>query len=314
MKARGWTLPAAGITALALLAGRAPAQAPAASAKPAAVVNGDAITLAEVDAIVNAGGPSAVHLTARKLRELRLDAVNMLIDEILLMQFLRQNGPRVDAAEVNKVVADLADSQKTKGKTLQDYFKENNQTEAQLRAEITAKLQWRDYAKARISEADLKRAYEENREFFDGVQLRASHIVLLVPPDAAEAERQQAREKLLALRQEIVSGKVDFAEAARKHSQCISAPAGGDLGYFLRKGQFDESFARAAFALPVGQVSDVVQTEAGLHLIKVTDRKPGQPSDFNKVKEDVRRFCQGELQELILAQMRKKAHVEISLP
>jgi parvulin-like peptidyl-prolyl isomerase len=314
MRARGWTLTAACVAALALLPGPAPAQAPATSAKPAAVVNGEAITLAEVDAIVNGGGPSAVQLTTGKLRELRLDAVNMLIDEMLLTQFLRRNGPRVDSAEVNKLVADLADSQKKKGKTLQDYFKENDQTDAQLRAEITAKLQWRDYVKARIGEADLTRSYEENREFFDGVQVRASHIVLLVPTDAGEPERQQAREKLLALRQEIVSGKLDFAEAAKKHSQCISAPAGGDLGWFLRKGQFDEAFARAAFALPVGQVSDVVQTEAGLHLIKVTDRKPGQPSDFNKVKEDVRRFCQGELQDSILVQMRKNAHVEISLP
>jgi peptidyl-prolyl cis-trans isomerase C len=313
MRGRRRTLAAACALVLALLPGRAPAQAPAA-AKPAAVVNGEAIALADVDAIVNRGGPSAVQLTPGKLRELRLEAVKLLIDQALLMQFLRQNGPRVDPAEVNKLMADLADAQKKDGKTLQDYLKENNQTEAQLRAEITAGLQWRDYFKARVGDADLRHCYDENRDFFDGVQVRASHIVLLVPPDAAEPERQQAREKLLALRQEIVSGKIDFADAAKKHSQCVSAPAGGDLGYFLRKGQFDEAFARAAFALPVGQVSDVVQTDAGLHLIKVTDRKPGQPRDFNQVKEDVRRLCQGELQEAILAQMQKKAHVEISLP
>jgi peptidyl-prolyl cis-trans isomerase C len=296
-----------------LPAGRAPGEPPPA-AKPAAVVNGETITLAEIDAIVYRGGPSAVQLTPGKVHELRVEAVNMLIDQALLTQFLRQNGPRVDAAEVNKLMGDLADAQKKQGKTLQHYLRENNQTEAQLRAECMASLQWRDYFKARIGEADLRRCYEENRDLFDGVQVRASHIVLLVPPDAPEADRQPAREKLLALRQEIVSGKLDFAEAAKKHSQCISAPAGGDLGYFLRKGQFDEAFARAAFALPVGQVSDVVQTDAGLHLIKVTDRKPGQPSDFNKIKDDVSRFAQGELQESILAQMRKKAHVQISLP
>src|SRR3712207_8071236 len=61
---------------------------------------------------------------------------------------------------------------------------------------------------------------------------------------------------------QVVAGKLDFAEAARAHSQCpLSASKGGDLGLIPRKWVFEESFARAAFALPVGQVSDVVRSE-----------------------------------------------------
>src|SRR5262249_39621660 len=154
------------------------------------------------------------------------------------------------------------------GKTLEQFCRETGQTAAEIREEFSTMFRWRDYVKARLSDADVKRYYDENKDFFDGVTVRASHIVLPLAPSAAEAEKQAARDKLLALRQEIVTGKLDFAEAAKKHSQCPTAPNGGDIGFFPRKGLVDEAFARAAFALPAGQVSDVVQTEFGLHLIK----------------------------------------------
>src|SRR5262249_50312963 len=98
-------------------------------------------------------------------------------------------------------------------------------------------------------------------------------------------------------------------------SQDPRAADGGDLGFFLRKGDFDEAFLRAAFALPVGQVSDVVQTDYGLHLIQVTERKPGKETKFADLKEAAREFCAEELRQQILAQERKAAPIsEIHLP
>jgi peptidyl-prolyl cis-trans isomerase C len=76
----------------------------------------------------------------------------------------------------------------------------------------------------------------------------------------------------------------------------------------------EEPFARAAFALKVGEISDVVQTEYGMHLIKVTDRKPGQPSDYAKIKDEVLEFCAGEMRMALVAQQRKTARIEINLP
>ena len=66
--------------------------------------------------------------------------------------------------------------------------------------------------------------------------------------------------------------------------------------------------------MKVGDVSDVVETDYGLHLIKVTDRKPGQPSEYNKVKDEVRELCTEEMRLALLAQQRKAAHIEINLP
>jgi peptidyl-prolyl cis-trans isomerase C len=76
----------------------------------------------------------------------------------------------------------------------------------------------------------------------------------------------------------------------------------------------DENFARAAFSTPVNGISDVVQTGFGLHLIKVTERKPGEPSDFSKIKEDVRFFCVDEMRMSLLNDLRKSGQIEVTLP
>jgi peptidyl-prolyl cis-trans isomerase C len=299
---------------LLLLAGSALAQKDSAAAKPAAMVDGTAITFAEVEAILKQAPPSPTPLTEAQRRQMQIDAIAMLIDDILMQNFLSKHGPKVNPAEVNKRVADLDQSQKKNHKSLQDFYKETGQTETQLRANIATKLQWDAYVQEHVSEADLKKYYEAYKEFFDRVTVRASHIVLRMAPGASDREIQETKAKLQALRQEIVSGKLDFVEAAKKYSQCVSAKDGGDIGYFPRKLAVDEAFARAAFALKVGEISDVVQSEYGMHLIRLTDRKAGQPSDYAKVKETVREMCVEDMWQALLAQQRKTAHVEINLP
>ncbi|HXG12361.1 MAG TPA: peptidylprolyl isomerase [Gemmataceae bacterium] len=302
----------AGVAVLAALANGTRGQAPA--SKPVAVVDGEVITQADLDALLKGRGPTPVALPENTRRQMQMEALAMIIDDILLQKFLKQKGPRIDPAEVDKRLAELAEALKRQGKTLQDFYRESGQTEAEVRNAQTLMLQWAAYVRARITDADLKRYYDENRDFFDQVKVRASHIVFRLPPGTLEEERKAARDKLLALRQEIVSGKLDFAAAAAKYSQCPSAQNGGDIGTFPRKFVVDEAIAKAAFALAVGQVSDVVETEFGLHLIKVTERHPGQPSDFQKVKEDVRAMCAEELRQSLLTELRKTTKVEINLP
>ena len=135
-----------------------------------------------------------------------------------------------------------------------------------------------------------------------------------VATGAPDAEQRAVHAKLEALRQDIVAGKIDFAEAAKKHSQDSSAANGGDIGYFPRKLVVDETYARMAYSLKVGEISPVVQTEFGLYLIKVTDRKPGQPSDYNQIKEAVKELFLQEVRMNLIEQHRKTAKIEIYLP
>ncbi len=304
-----------GMVLLAGCTGGARAQAPAAPVQPAAVVNGEPIAMADVEALVQMEGPTALQLPESKRRQKRLDALAMLIDDLLMQQFLRQNGPRIDPAEVVKQTNELEEGLRRQGKKLQEFLRESNQTEAQLRNSIVNMLQWREYVRGRITESKVSEYYKDNKAYFDGVTVRASHIVIRVSPNAGEAELQAARDKLQALRRDIVDlHKIDFAEAAKKYSQCPSAPHGGDIGFFTRKWMVDETFAKAAFALQeVGDVSGVVQTDYGMHLIKLTERKAGQPSDYEKIKEAVRDMCIEDLRQALLAEQRKKATIKINM-
>jgi parvulin-like peptidyl-prolyl isomerase len=317
-----------GAWALTCVVGRSPAQSevpmppggvvPAAATttaeKPAAVVNGDAISMAELEAVLKQAGPTAVPLPEEQRRGAQRQALAMLIDETLMRQFLKQNSPPVTDAEVDKKLSELDAGWRKENKSLAEFARDRGLSEAQVRADVGFTMRWHAYARQHISDATIEKYYAEFKDFFDSVEVRASHIVLRVPPAAPAADQQAGRDKLAALRAQITSGKLDFAEAAKANSQCPSAPGGGDIGYFRRKWVVDETFAKAAFALKVGEVSDVVQSDYGLHLIKVTDRKPGQPSDLAKIREDVRELCSEEMRQALLAHIRKEARIEVNLP
>jgi peptidyl-prolyl cis-trans isomerase C len=281
---------------------------------PVAVVNGEPILRSELDAVLKQRPPVVTPLTSSQLRQLQQEALATLIDELLVRQFLFKNAPPVDGAEVSKQITALERGLSAQGKTLAEYLRETKQTEAQMRANLGLMVQWNTYTVKKITEADLTKYYAENKDFFDKTTVQASHIVLRVPPDAPPAEQEEARKKLVALRAEIVAKIISFADAAAKYSQCPSASKGGDLGYFARKWMVEEPFAKAAFALKPGEISDVVSTDYGFHLILVTDRKAGTSSTFDLAKEDVRDCLLEELRQNVLLDLRRTAKIEIKLP
>jgi hypothetical protein len=316
MSARGQVWGGLAAVALAVLAGWAPAQGTPAANKPAAVVNGEPIYLAEVESVVSmmrGNGPEAAPVPEAKRKEMRLLAVGMLIDDALWRQALR-SGPPANPEEVAQRILEMEEGLRKSNKTMPDFCRETGQTIAQLQAKMIGLLQWRDYIKDKVTDKDLENYFNEYRAFFDGDLVRVSHIVLRVAPNASPGERQAAYHKLVALRQDLLAGKIDFATAAKQHSQCQTAPNGGDIGLIARKwGMVDENFARAAFNAKVGEVTDVVQTDYGLHLIKVTERKPGQqPADFSKIKEEVRELYLEDLRQALILQQRKTAKIDIS--
>jgi len=311
---RGWQ-GLASMVVVALLAGHVPAQVPGSQAKPAAVVNGEPISFADVKAILDTMPPPVVPATADQKREMQQNVVDMLVDDLVMRQFLRKNTSPPPGADIDKEIAELKVALAKKKSTLDDFLKESNQNEAQLRLDVAARLQWKAYLASRVSEDTLKTYYENNKFFFDKVTVRASHILLKVGPSAPEAEKQAARNKLQAIRQEIAAGKLDFAEAAKRYSDCPSKQDGGDLGSPFRY-KFDvlEPFARAAFNMKVGDISDVVQTDNGMHLIKLIERSPGEPSTFAAIKDQVREVYGMELYQQLASDQRKAAQVQVNLP
>jgi PPIC-type PPIASE domain len=324
MSARKWTLRGmAGAALLACATGPTPAQTPpprpttaAPVSKPAAVVNGEAINMAELDGFMRLNGPpSAVSMTEKQVQQMREEWLNMMIEDVLMHQFLRKYCPQPTPKQIAEELAEMAKELHDKhgGKTLQDLYKESGRSEAEWRESIAYRLQWMAYCKEHITDSVVKRYYDENKDFFDNVTVRASHVVIRIDPKMSPTDVAAVKAKLTALRQQLLENKIDFATAAQQNSECLSAKDGGDIGFFPRKGMVDENFARMAFALQPGQVSDVVQTSYGLHLIKVTERKPGTPSDFNKIKDDVRMFCTAEFQQNIINQLHQSAKIEKNL-
>jgi len=130
----------------------------------------------------------------------------------------------------------------------------------------------------KIDEQELRSYYEQNAARLSGQEeRRASHILIAVGKDASDDVRRQARAKAEALRAQLRQTPQRFAELARKHSQDPgSAAKGGDLDYFGR-GAMVKPFEDAVFSLKKGEISEVVETDFGYHIIQLTDiREPKQ--------------------------------------
>jgi peptidyl-prolyl cis-trans isomerase C len=296
---------------LVLAAGAAAGQPPTA-AKVAATVNGEAVPLEQVDAYIRTRFPG-VPLTPSQLKALRTEVAADMADDLLVRQFLRKNAPKVEPAEVDRQLAAFADALKAKGQTLAGHLKDTHQTEAALRETWTDLIALQGYVREHVPDIELQKYYEAHRDHFDGVEVKAAHVLFRATGSAVE--RAIAREKLQALRAEIVAGRLDFAAAARKHSHCPSAARGGELGFVPRKGGLqDEAFAKAAFSLKVGELSPVVETSVGFHLIRVSARTPGTPAAFERCVEDVRDAYADDFRAGLLPRLRREGQVQLSIP
>ena len=153
-----------------------------------------------------------------------------------------------------------------------------------------------------VSEQDLRTYYDQNAATLGTPEeRRASHILIAAPKDAPAAEREKAKataEKLLA---EVRADPRQFAEIAKKNSSDdVSAPSGGDLGWFQQQKGTDPAIAQATFKLAkVGDVSALVQSDFGYHIIKLTGIKPAQVPSFEQLRpklEDQLRTQQAQKQ------------------
>jgi peptidyl-prolyl cis-trans isomerase C len=158
------------------------------------------------------------------------------------------------------------------------------------------------------SDAQVREFYDKNPDRFETA--RASHILFKVDEKADEATKK----KVLAQAQAVlkqVKGGADFAALAKKHSADGSAQQGGDLGVF-NKGQMVPAFDEATFSMLPGQISDLVTTQFGYHIIKVTERKP---VPFDQVSPKIKEFL-AEQQKRARAQafidsLKQKAKIEV---
>jgi len=304
---------------------KTPQPKPEAAAKtsptdPVAKVNGTVVTRDQLERALKV--MAAQNQMGQPVAGMTKEAEDAVLDQLIAAELLYQAGSKLELKDLDKQVAEKIAQSKAK-------FPDNAAFESALKsASLTVKeleeLVRKDIvintlvekevaAKIAVSDADAKKFYDENLDKFkQGENIRASHILCGIDPKATAEEKKKAKEKAEALLKEIKAGK-DFAELAKTNSTCPSSAQGGDLGEFGR-GQMVPSFEAAAFALKPGEVSGVVETQFGYHIIKLTEKKEAGVTKFDEVKERLEEYLKGTKMQKAVADyidsLKVKAKIE----
>jgi peptidyl-prolyl cis-trans isomerase C len=295
-----------------------------------AIVNGNGITKVEFDrnwpAYLRRLGIPLNHADkSGKVNEFKQGLLDLLVDQELLFQEAKKEGKMADEGQVKEMIAkDKQDFEEAvKAGQATGTFEE---TLAQ--SGLTIEL-YTDYVRRRltvqnlvvghygdtmtVSEKDIDDFYAGNPDKFTTEEtVRARHILFKVGADAGEEEKKEARKKAEEVLKKAQAGE-DFAELAKAHSQGPSGPRGGDLGSFGR-GKMVPAFEEAAFSLKPGEVSGIVETRFGYHIIKVEERSAGDTVSRAEAADQIREFLKAQkVNEAVFARLevlRKEAKVE----
>ncbi len=298
------------VTVFALLVAASPAlaQDKQPSKTEVAVVNGSVITQAEFDGemtrvrerFLRMGRP----LSDSQLSQVKKDVLENLISIELLYQETQKRGIQVDEATVNEQLSTLKKRFPSEAE-FESAMRKMNLSEPAIRSQFRREMAIQQLIdeqftqKAAVSEDEIKTFYESQLDSFkQPEQVRARHILMKVDPQTDESQRAEARKKLEMIQQKLQEGE-DFEALAKEYSEGPSNAKGGDLGYFGR-GQMVKPFEEAAFGLRPGEVSDIVETKFGYHLIEVIDRKPETTVAFEDVRGRIEQYLkQQKVQEKV---------------
>jgi peptidyl-prolyl cis-trans isomerase C len=263
--------------------------------------------------------------------ELRKEVLAILIDNVLVDQYLQALNVKVDKKEVDDSLEQL---KKEAAELKHDYAKlldSFKMTEDELRFHLFATLRWDKFVTQQSTDKALNDFFDKNKNMFDGSQVQIRHILLADRDESKaalaaikkqiETEAAQEFAKLPAQTDNLAKEKeriklleTAFAKAAVKESVCDSKKAGGDIGWIPRLGKTVEPFARAAFALKPHEISEPVHTEFGYHLILIVDAQAGKDVKFQDLRPIVGRVFASRLREAVLTQMRPNSKIAINPP
>lgn len=290
--------------------------------KIAAKINDRTVSMQEFEREVDnymmryQGGKEA--LPPAFVKQIREQAINTLINREVLLQESEKKGIKADKQKIQEGIQSIQKrfaNQQQFEEALKNMKLSRDDLEKQYtqKTKIETLLDQQVVSKIDIKEDEAKAYFNDhNDEFSQKEQIRARHILIKVDKSADEKKKSEAREQLVKVQKKIVAGE-DFSELAKQYSQGPSSAKGGDLGYFA-KGQMVKPFEEVAFKLAPNEVSDIVETRFGYHLIKVVDHKPEKKAVFAEIKERVteklkKQRVQQEIGDYI-KKLREKATIE----
>ena len=292
---------------------------------PIATVNGVEISRskmqAQVNHTINQRGMGSGGITQPgTYKSIQEEVLEQLIVQELLWQEAQQREFVVSAADVEQQLQKMKSGFDSEMAFLFK-IKEGGFTEATYREDIRQQrsaqrmLHEGIVPEIEISDDDVKQFYDENIDRLSSQeQVRARHI-LIVPKSDDDEDERLVREKLASV-QKALQGGTSFALVAMENSEGSSATGGGDLGFFAR-GQMVPAFEVAAFALQPGEISEVVKTQFGYHIIKIEERREAQTVPVEEAADKIKDYLrQQRLQsevETLLTELREEGEVKIYL-
>ena len=293
-----------------------PAQLPAVLAR----VNGEAVTKVDFDRLIkNMEVRANQPVPAERRDTIYRQALEQLVTYAVLSQETRARKVTVSDEEVDSSIKQMQSQFRTedefkkaldaRGMTL-DKLKSDTRIDMSINKMVESEVS----SQPAPSDVECREFYDKNPDKFkQDESVRASHILFKVDENADAATKKKAMEQAQAVLKEARGG-ADFAELAKKHSADGSAQQGGDLNYFTH-GQMVPQFDQAAFAMKPGQISDIVTTQFGYHIIKVTDRKAASTVPFEQVSPRIKEFLAEQQKQRkaddFIQSLKQKAKIEV---
>jgi peptidyl-prolyl cis-trans isomerase C len=232
--------------------------------------------------------------------------VNNFIMKTLLIDEMAKKKIEVSDQEI-KVFTDKIKASLPPNKTLDEFLKANKVSKEEIvfGAKVAKFANMEIGIKAKPTQKEISKFYKDNSEKFvapESVHVR--HILVAVNKGDSDKIKADKKEKIENLRKQLLKGD-DFAELARKNSDCPSKETGGDLN-FIRKGQTVKPFEDAAFSQEKNVIGPVITTEFGYHIIQVLDRKPAKTIALDEVKDKISAYLAQQEQSKAFADILKK--------
>jgi len=253
----------------------------------------------------------------KEFREnIKKQVINTFVIETLLANEIEKRKIQVSDQEI-KLAIDKIQASLPPGKKIDEFFKEKGMSKKDMPFAVKiAKFRNMEIGnKAKPSQKEIAKFYNDNRDklFVEPESVHVRHILVATKKDDDNKVKAQKKEKIENLRKQLLNGG-NFAELARKNSDCPSKEAGGDLN-FIRRGQTVKPFEDAAFSQQKDDIGPVITTEYGYHIIQVLDRKPAKKIALEAVKDKISAYLdqqkKSEAFEAILKNLQQKAKIVV---
>lgn len=220
--------------------------------------------------------------------QLRKQLIQVFIMKTLLSKEVEKRKITASNEEITKTIETIK-AQMAPNKTADEFMKENKikKEDVALAVKIEKFKDMEVGQKGKPTEKEISKFYNENREklFIQPASVHVRHILVTVKKEDDEKIKAQKKAKIEDLRKQLLSGG-DFADLARKNSDCPSKEMGGDLSY-IKKGQMVKEFETAAFSQEKNAIGPVIKTQYGYHIVQVLDKKPEKKVELKEVKEKI---------------------------